>query len=84
MKIQHVIICDTLNARSSDTIIDCGLTLEAPENGYAHVPCTRLGCTATYWCRSGYSLVGDLDSTRTCQANGYWSNYTPACQRDYY
>ncbi len=38
---------------------------------------TSVGSTATYYCTSGYTLVGDR--TRTCQASGRWSRHAPQC-----
>ena len=60
------------------TVVDCG-NLTDPVNGSViHTAGSTFGQTATYSCNTGYSLVGD--STRTCQAEGNWSESAPTCQ----
>lgn len=59
-------------------IVDCGILDDAPNHGALDVTVTTFGATATYTCDAGYSLIGD--SSRTCRADGSWSNATPECQ----
>ena len=59
-------------------VIDCGL-LPDPLNGDVDFSSTTFLSKATYSCFEGYTLVGI--ETRTCQANGQWSEVPPFCQR---
>ena len=53
-----------------------------PVNGQVnHTAGTTFRQTATYSCKTGYSLVGD--STHTCQATGIWSGSAPTCEGVY-
>ena len=57
--------------------VDCG-TLTNPDNGRVDTPQgTTFNQVATYTCNSGYELVGNM--TRTCQADGMWSESEPFC-----
>ena len=70
--IKHLIIFPS-------TAVDCG-TLTNPKNGEVnHTAGTTFGGKAIYSCNAEYFLLGN--STRTCQAAGYWSGSTPICQR---
>jgi len=61
------------------TAVDCG-TLTDPSNGVVtHIAGTTFGQTVNYSCNTEYYLIGN--STRTCQATGYWSWSAPVCQR---
>ncbi len=56
--------------------VSCG-TLAAPTNGTISVPATTFGSAASYACNTGYALTGT--ATRTCQADGAWSDAAPVC-----
>lgn len=58
------------------TVVDCG-QLPAPENGVIDSNLTTFNSTARYSCDAGYELFGDL--SRTCLANGNWSDSQPSC-----
>ena len=60
--------------------VDCG-TLTDPLNGQVTLTATTFMSTATYSCNSGYTLSGS--TTRTCEANGTWSDTAPTCDRKY-
>ena len=57
--------------------MDCG-TLTNPENGQVNFTDTTLGADATYTCDEGFPLEG-VD-TRTCEADGEWSDSEPKCE----
>ena len=57
--------------------MDCG-TLVDPNNGQVNFADTTFGADATYTCDEGFSLEGV--ETRTCQANGNWSDSDPNCE----
>ena len=58
------------------TPVSCG-TLTSPTNGSVTVPSTTYGSIANYSCNVGYSLTGS--TTRTCGADGNWTNTAPTC-----
>ena len=51
--------------------------ITVPENGQVSVGEITLGSVATYTCNDGFVLTGT--STRTCQADGTWSDDNPTC-----
>ena len=58
--------------------------LSGISNGGVNNPSTSCGSTATYWCATGYELVGN--TSRTClggppPTENQWSGSTPSCQR---
>lgn len=57
--------------------VDCG-TLSGISNGYVEVDGTSLGSTATYFCNSGYVLMGK--GIRQCMENEEWSGEEPRCE----
>ena len=57
--------------------VDCG-NLSGVVNGMVETVATIFGSVANYSCDNGYELVGP--STRTCQANGSWSDIDPLCK----
>ena len=62
----------------ASVVIDCA-TLPSPLNGEVKVSDGSLfDSVANYTCRVGYTLSGG-PPTRTCQANGIWSNTQPSC-----
>ena len=61
-------------------VVDCG-TLAAPQNGKVTFTTTTFMSTANYSCNSGYTL--SWNETRTCEANGTWSDTAPTCDRKY-
>ena len=61
-------------------VVDCE-DLLAPSNGDVMVSTTVFGSTATYSCNDGYTLEGV--TTRTCLANGSWSESAPTCTGEY-
>lgn len=58
------------------TIKDCG-QLPLPAQGSVSVPATTYGSVATYSCPTGFGAVPG--STRSCQADGTWSEKEPSC-----
>ncbi len=58
------------------TAIDCG-GLDNPVGGTVVVTNTRFDSVATYNCARGKDRVGV--ATRTCQADGTWSDQEPQC-----
>ena len=48
-----------------------------PAQGAVSVPATTYGAVATYSCPAGFGAVPG--STRTCQADGMWSDKAPTC-----
>ena len=60
--------------------VDCG-SLTNPLNGELNLTTTTFMSTSTYSCNAGYNLFGK--GTRTCQANGTWSDNVPTCERKY-
>ena len=58
-------------------------SLRDPQNGHISAssitPGTDLGSIAEYSCDDGYRLVGPR--TRTCQANGQWTEESAVCGR---
>ena len=56
-----------------------------PSNGGRNLGGRRVGDRVSYFCNSGYSLVGD--SERTCQSSGLssavWSGSLPRCEGRY-
>ena len=58
-------------------VVDCE-PLSAPTNGDVKDPVTTYQSVATYQCNTGYDLIGE--SSRTCQADGNWSEQEPICQ----
>ena len=57
--------------------VDCG-PVPPLANGYFSALASTYSNIAEYRCAAAYTLVGS--ATRTCQANGTWSNTTPTCQ----
>ena len=57
-------------------VIDCG-SVPSPPNGDVTLSGTMFSSVANYSCKVGYTLSGDV--SRTCQANGMWSNTEPSC-----
>ena len=60
----------------------CG-RLADPVNGSVIVDDDDMeyGSTAYYLCDTGFYVQGN--SSRTCQANGRWSDYQPSCEGRY-
>ena len=56
--------------------VNCG-SLTDPVDGKVHAKLTTFEAVATYNCKRGHVLIGDI--TRTCQANGLWSGSQPKC-----
>ena len=63
---------------SVSAVVDCG-SLVDPNNGQVNFSNTTFESTANYTCDLGYSLNGNW--TRTCEANGEWSEDQPSCER---
>ena len=61
-------------------MVNCG-SLEDPDNGQVDFSNTTFESTANYTCDLGYNLNGN--STRTCEANGEWSENLPSCEREW-
>jgi len=59
------------------TVVDCGNAPDVGTSGSVVVTGTTYSSTATYTCKTGYSLTGT--KMRTCQADGTWSGVPPAC-----
>ncbi len=59
------------------TVVNCGI-LTPPIFGAVVLNQTSLGAVAVYACLRGYQLLGN--SSRTCQANGEWSDGAPLCK----
>lgn len=57
--------------------VDCG-PLSDPVNGNVVLTTTTFKSVANYQCNTGFGLIGI--TTRTCQANGEWSNEPPTCE----
>ena len=76
--------CARSNFYESDIIHSLVVSCDAltdPANGQvSHSNITTFGQTATYSCDTGYNLVGS--STRTCQADGMWSENAPTCNSE--
>lgn len=64
-------------ANPSCEIVNCGQP-EAPANGRVKAPITTFGAEATYFCESGYNLIGN--TVRLCKADGTWGGKVPSCQ----
>lgn len=58
--------------------VTCEEVLASPDDGAVHPIVGEFGDVATYWCDSGYRLVGE--ATRTCQADRSWSGTPPICE----
>ena len=56
--------------------VDCG-TLDPPTDGSIDLPATTFESVASYRCDTGFTLAGP--ATRTCQADGTWSDDAPIC-----
>lgn len=52
--------------------------LSNPANGRVTISNRTVGGVATYFCNSGFNLVGA--KTRVCQSGGEWSGIAPSCQ----
>ena len=63
-------------AEPTCTLVDCG-ALDDPASGSVSAPTTTFGQQANYSCHTGYGLSGS--ATRTCQADGNWSDSAPTC-----
>ena len=61
----------------SDLSIGNGFVVYSNEGSTNKRP---VGTTAFYTCISGYILIEDTPSVRTCESNGQWSGSTPTCQ----
>jgi len=60
------------------SLVDCG-ALTNPLNGQVSAPLTIYGSTGSYSCLDGFALSGV--PSRTCQADGNWSDAAPSCSR---
>ncbi|XP_077504233.1 sushi, von Willebrand factor type A, EGF and pentraxin domain-containing protein 1-like isoform X2 [Amblyomma americanum] len=60
-------------------IVQCG-TLENITNGFVNLSGTTFGSKAEFSCNHGFKLVGN--STRTCGADGRWTDEPPHCEED--
>ena len=56
--------------------VDCGNVTD-PDKGNVTYVATTYNETANYLCDTGYNIFGI--STRTCQANGNWTDDAPSC-----
>ncbi|XP_050719319.1 uncharacterized protein LOC127000000 isoform X1 [Eriocheir sinensis] len=56
--------------------------LDNPPNGFVDVKGKVVGSVATYSCKEGYHLIGQV--TRHCQANGIWTSAPPECRENLY
>ncbi len=63
-------------AEPTCTLVDCG-ALDDPASGSVSAPTTTFGEQANYTCQTGYGMSGA--ATRTCQADGNWSDTAPTC-----
>ena len=54
-------------------------SLVYPLNGQVEFSNTTVGSTANYTCNWKY-ILSNGNSTRTCEANGYWSGSPPSCE----
>ena len=61
-------------------VVDCA---EPPSllNGSVNFTDTVFGSLAVYTCLTGYNITGNV--TRTCLANGSWTDSAPFCERKY-
>lgn len=59
------------------SVIDCG-ELSPPVNGFIKYKESVFESIATYSCKQGYDLVGDV--MRLCDGSGLWSGSTPVCE----
>jgi hypothetical protein len=57
-------------------LVDCG-PLNDPVSGTVSASPTTYGSTANYTCNTGFGLSGS--ATRTCLADGNWSDTAPTC-----
>lgn len=57
--------------------IDCG-PLNNIDNGRVEFSSTNVGSIANYFCKNGFSLVGE--GQRRCQQSGQWSGVEPTCK----
>ena len=57
-------------------VVDCEMP-GIPANGISDVTTTTLGSVARHSCLEGFLLCGV--ESRTCQANGMWSESLPNC-----
>ena len=56
--------------------------LSSPAYGNVSTTGQSIGDNATYTCDSGFELdLTNGSEVRTCQADGMWSGYPPACVR---
>ena len=53
--------------------------LDDPTNGQVSFGATTFQSRANYSCNAGYILMGNM--TRSCQADGEWSDTDPSCER---
>ena len=59
-------------------VVDCGsISVDAPL--MVNQTDTTFNSTATFTCQTGYNISADI--SRTCQANGTYSNSNPVCTR---
>jgi len=56
--------------------VNCG-TPESPRNGGVNVDKTTAGGIASYYCKTGFVLSGNVQ--RVCKLNGQWSGSVPSC-----
>ena len=61
-------------------VVDCA---EPPSllNGSVNFTDTVFGSLAVYTCLTGYNITENV--TRTCLANGSWTDSAPFCERKY-
>ena len=68
--------CCCCHCATSPAVVDCG-PLPDPSGGRVVITTTIFQSVATYRCNPGFELVGTL--SRTCQADGTWSETDPTC-----
>ena len=75
----HTDILVELHTKYFSSVVDCGL-LGHPQYGRVNTDSgTTYNSMATYSCNEGYYLNGS--ASRTCMANGEWSQSTSSCIR---
>lgn len=58
--------------------VTCGI-VSKPVDGRVKLSGVRVGSTARYSCKRGFSLKGH--AKRACMTNGHWSERAPMCVR---
>ena len=66
-----------MNIFSLLILVDCG-SLSNPANGRVAVPATTVESKASYSCRFGFKLIGNV--VRECLSSGSWSGLAPTCR----